>query len=81
MSVKEIKLIIKALMQRKLQVQVVSLVNTISHLRKKTTPVLQKPHQKIEEKGTIPDLFHKASITLIPKYEISHYQNEEQYSS
>lgn len=37
-------------------------------------PFLHKLPQKIEEGKTIPDLFYKAGITLMSKYERNHNQ-------
>lgn len=45
-----------------------SLENSIKHLRgKKIVLGSQKFFKKIEEKGTVPNLFYEAGITLIPK--------------
>ena len=35
--------------------------------REELTPILLKPFQNIAEGGTVPNSFHEATITLIPK--------------
>ena len=42
-----------------------SQLNSTKHLE--LTPILLKLFQKITEKGTVPDSFYEATITLIPK--------------
>ena len=39
-------------------------------------PILLKHFQKIAEQGTFPNLFYKATITLIPKADKDHMQKE-----
>ena len=45
----------------------VSLVNSTKHLKKQFNTSSSQLFQKIEEEGTLPHSFHKASITLIQK--------------
>jgi hypothetical protein len=41
----------------------------LSQDQKKLTPILLKLFHEIEREGTLPNPFHEASITLIPKPE------------
>lgn len=64
---KILNLQIKNLPKRKLQVQMVSLVNVIEYLEKTTRPIPRKQFQKIEKKGILYFFFYKARNTLIPE--------------
>ena len=44
--------------------------------REELMPILLKHFQKIAEQGTFPNLFYKATITLIPKADKDHMQKE-----
>ena len=62
---KEIETVIKNLPTNKSPGPDASQVNSIKHLEK--TPILLKLLQKIAQKGTLPNSFYEATITLIPK--------------
>ena len=44
--------------------------------REELMPILLKPFQKIAEKGTLPNSFYEATITLIPKPDKDNAQKE-----
>jgi len=44
-----------------------SLVGSTKHLKKEVIPILYPVFQIIEELGILPNSFHKANITLMPK--------------
>ena len=44
--------------------------------REELMPILLKPFQKIAEKGTLPNSFYEATITLIPKPDKDKTKNE-----
>ena len=48
----------------------------LSLFREELVPILPKLFQKIAEEGTLPNLFYKASITLIPKPDKDNTQKE-----
>lgn len=52
-------------------------------MKEEIIPILNKPFQKIEEKGTLTNIFYEASITLITKLEkdISNQKTTSKYPS
>lgn len=59
---KEIEFINQNLPTKKIQAQLISLVNSMRS-KKEIIPILHKSFQKTEEEGTFPNSFYPAGIT------------------
>lgn len=75
---KKLKLQLKFSLQRKLHVQVASLVNSTKYLRRKIILILHKCIQKFEDKKILFNSSYEDGITLMPKPDKSESKNKKE---